>query len=143
MVNHDMNARFETGNLPRVITVLYVEDNKVNAELMTRRLRRENIVVMTAENGKAGIESAMRHVPDLILMDFNLPDINGIEVMRRLQKQEDTASIPVVMVTSSTDVAVRHEAYDAGCRGYLLKPLITVELKMMIERLMQSSSAAV
>ncbi|MEO1442923.1 MAG: response regulator, partial [Chloroflexota bacterium] len=97
MVNHDMNARFETGNLPRVITVLYVEDNKVNAELMTRRLRRENIVVMTAENGKAGIESAMRHVPDLILMDFNLPDINGIEVMRRLQKQEDTASIPVVM----------------------------------------------
>ncbi|MEM6283526.1 MAG: response regulator [Chloroflexota bacterium] len=143
MAEQNIEARYATGELPRLINILYIEDNRMNADLMVRRLRRKNMVVLTSETGREGIESAMRHQPDLILLDFNLPDINGLEVMKRLRKFEDTANIPIVMVTSTTDTAIRHQAYDLGCRGYLLKPIITVELIMMIERVMSKSGAAV
>ncbi len=103
-------------------TVLYVEDNPDSANLVIKTLHREGIAALHAETGNMGFEMAMQHRPDLILMDFNLPDINGVEVMRQLKATPETMNIPVVMLTVDDGYATRSYAHDVGCDGYLVKP---------------------
>jgi DNA-binding response OmpR family regulator len=103
-------------------TVLYVEDDRDSAKLVAKTLHREGIAVLLAENGKDGYKIALQHQPDLILMDFNLPDVNGVEVMRHLKTTADTLHIPVVMLTVDDGHATRHYAHEVGCDGYLVKP---------------------
>ncbi len=77
-----------------VRTVLYVEDNPANLKLVTMLIaRRKDLRLLTAENGNLGVELAQAHLPDVILMDINLPGISGIKVMSILSKDEATASI--------------------------------------------------
>ncbi len=115
-------------------TVLYIEDNLDNADLITRRLHRVGITPLVAENGQEGIVMAMQHHPNLILMDFNLPDIDGVEVMRRLRRNADFADIPIVMVTADTSPATRRKAYEVGCQGYLHKPVNKEDLFAVLRK---------
>ncbi len=105
------------------ITVLYVEDNIVNATLVQKMLRREDIDVIVAETARDGVDAAFEHLPDLILMDYNLPDVNGIEAMKYLKQQPTTANMPVMMLTADASADTRTAAARAGCDGYLLKPI--------------------
>lgn len=103
--------------------ILYVEDNPQNANLLMKRLRDENILVLLAETGREGIEMAHSHYPDLILMDFNLPDINGAEAIKHIRRYHELRQTPIVMLTADITPETYALAVDAGCDGYLLKPV--------------------
>ncbi|MBV9470624.1 MAG: PAS domain S-box protein [Abitibacteriaceae bacterium] len=105
-------------------TVLYIEDNLSNLRLMEYVLsERPEIKLLSAMQGRVGLDLACQHRPDLILLDLHLPDILGDEVLRRLQVTPETKNIPVVMVSAD---ATHHEIarlLDAGAKDYLTKPL--------------------
>lgn len=122
-------------------TVLYIEDNVVNANLVIKQLMPENILVLLAEDGRSGIQSAHAHQPDLILMDFALPDMNGVEVMRQLKRNPNTAHTPVIMLTVDTSDETRAYAYEVGCDDYLNKPISKRDLLHVLERYIGSGVA--
>jgi PAS domain S-box-containing protein len=104
--------------------VLYIEDNLSNLRLIERvLLRRPAVELMTARTGMEGIEMAAQHLPDLILLDLNLPDIDGSEVLPRLQTDPRCSAIPVVVLSADAISGQRDRLLRAGASEYLTKPL--------------------
>ena len=104
--------------------VLYVEDNGSNLRLIERLLqRRSGVRLLTAANGREGLEIARRERPDLILLDSHLPDLSGDEVLAALQADPATDAIPVVVVSADALPASIERMLAAGARDYLTKPL--------------------
>jgi PAS domain S-box-containing protein len=119
--------------------VLYIEDNPSNLRLIERILgRREDIEVVSAMQGRFGIELARQHQPSLILLDLHLPDIGGEEVLRRLVDDPLTASIPVVMVTADATVGQVQRLLSAGAAAYLTKPLDVAQLLGLLDEMLVS-----
>jgi signal transduction histidine kinase len=121
-------------------TVLYVEDNEADFRLVERILaRRPEIELLWAPEGRRGLEMARRHRPDLILLDVHLPDIDGGEVLRRIQDDPSLRNIPVLML--SADVVVEHveRLLAAGARAYLTKPLDFRKLLKVLDQVGQPS----
>jgi two-component system cell cycle response regulator DivK len=108
--------------------VLYVEDNEQNMRLVRKILVHAGYEVLEAIDGYSGLEAAERERPDLILMDVNLPDIDGLEVTARLKRLPTLAHIPVVALTANAMVGDREKALEAGCDGYLPKPVSKADL---------------
>jgi CheY-like chemotaxis protein len=105
-------------------TILYVEDNLSNLRLIEQVLAEQpNIELITAMQGQLGIELARRHSPDLILLDLHLPDLAGWEVLARLQRDESTREIPVVIISADATSRQLKRLMAAGARAYLTKPL--------------------
>ncbi|MEX2577451.1 MAG: response regulator [Verrucomicrobiales bacterium] len=104
-------------------TVLLIEDNEQNRYLATFLLESRGFRVVSATDGLSGIESAKESPPDLILLDIQLPIIDGYEVARRLRAEPGLSRIPVVAVTSYAMSGDREKALRAGCDGYLEKPI--------------------
>ena len=103
--------------------VLYIEDDLVNFTLVERILEfRPALKLMHARCGEAGVELAQAHRPKLILLDLNLPDIHGSEVLRRLQDQPATAKVPVVVLSADATPSQIERLLTAGARNYLTKP---------------------
>jgi CheY-like chemotaxis protein len=103
--------------------VLYIEDDLVNFTLVERILEfRPELKLMHARCGEAGVELAQTHCPKLILLDLNLPDIHGSEVLRRLQDQPATAKVPVVVLSADATPSQIERLLTAGARNYLTKP---------------------
>jgi len=107
--------------------ILYVEDNPQNMRLVRKILMAAGYEVIEATNGLSGIAAAERDKPDLILMDVNLPDINGLEATTRL-KASPSASIPIIALTANAMHGDRENCIAAGCDGYLAKPVMKNEL---------------
>lgn len=104
--------------------ILYVEDNFSNRLLVKRVLESEGFTVLEAETGKDGIQIASTQSPDLILVDINLPDIDGYAITGTLRKMEKIGmSIPIVALTANALHGDRQRALDAGCDGYIPKPI--------------------
>lgn len=103
--------------------ILVVEDNAENQALVTRFLRREGYLVIHAPNGLVGVEKAQTEKPDLILMDLNLPELDGWEATRRIKADPETVKIPVIALTAHAYEADAIKALDAGCDGYETKPV--------------------
>ncbi|MBF0278057.1 MAG: response regulator [SAR324 cluster bacterium] len=103
--------------------VLVVEDNKENMYLIRYILENSGFMVIEARNGLGGIELALAKSPDLILMDIQLPDINGFDAVRRIRESAANGDIPIVAVTSYAMPGDRQKALDAGCNGYIEKPI--------------------
>ena len=104
--------------------MLYVEDNVSNVRLLERLLvHRPNIRLLTTLEGSVGVELARQHRPDLILLDVHMPDLSGFEVLELLRADEQTASIPVVMLSADASHEQIQRFRDAGARDYLTKPL--------------------
>ena len=104
--------------------ILYIEDNFDNRILIKRVLEAEGYTVIEAENGKVGIEKATSIKPDLILMDINLPDIDGYECTARLRKIMNGANrMPIVALTANVMEGDSQKALDAGCDGHIPKPI--------------------
>ena len=103
--------------------LLLVEDNEMNRDMLSRRLKRRGYEVVIAVNGEEGIEVAESEAPDLILMDMSLPVLDGWEATRRLKASPETQSIPVIALTAHAMSDDRQKAMDAGCDDYDTKPV--------------------
>jgi two-component system, cell cycle response regulator DivK len=108
--------------------VLIVDDNERNVKLVRDVLRFAGFRTLAAATGVAGISLATEHVPDVILMDIRLPDMNGTDALRRLKDSEPTASIPIVALTSFAMKGDREHFLAEGFDGYLEKPISVREL---------------
>jgi CheY-like chemotaxis protein len=104
-------------------TVLIVEDNPLNRKLARNALRSREHRVLEAETGEEALELAKSHRPDLILMDLQMPGLDGLEVTRRLKADAATASLPIVAMSASARPEDRDEALAAGCCGHIAKPI--------------------
>ena len=102
--------------------ILIVEDTEDNRQIMRDLLSNAGYEVLEAEDGAAGVAAAERHKPDLILMDIQLPGIDGHEATRRIKAQPALANIPVIAVTSYALSGDEDKARAAGCDGYVTKP---------------------
>ena len=104
-------------------TILIIEDNVQNQYLMQYMLETEGYAVTLATTGIEGIHCAATEKPDLILMDIQLPGMDGLEVTRRIRSDEKGDPVPIVAVTSFAMAGDREKALDAGCTGYIEKPI--------------------
>jgi CheY-like chemotaxis protein len=106
-----------------VPTILLVEDNEMNRDMLSRRLERAGYRVVIAVDGPRGIAAARDEMPDLVLMDMSLPEIDGWEATRRLKQDAATTRIPVIALTAHAMVSDREKALQAGCDDYDTKPV--------------------
>ena len=114
--------------------VLVVEDNPVNLELVTELLEQEGCQVLAAASAEAGLRLALAERPDLVLMDMQLPGISGYEATHQLKANPATAAVPVVGLTSFAMRGDDRKAREAGCDGYLTKPLDTDAFRETLRR---------
>ncbi len=121
--------------------ILYIEDNPGNRTLVQRILLVEDYDVFEAEDGPTGIEIALREKPDLILMDMNLPDIDGKELTRRMRAIPELANIPIIAMTANVMQGDREKTLAAGCSGYIPKPIDVDELPNQIARFLKLKGA--
>jgi two-component system, cell cycle response regulator DivK len=103
--------------------ILYIEDNFANRMLVSRILKVEDYEVLEAEDGPTGIELAMKEKPDLILMDVNLPDIDGYELTMKMREIPELADTPIIAMTANVMQGDREKSLNAGCDGYIPKPI--------------------
>ncbi|HEY8469379.1 MAG TPA: response regulator [Longimicrobiales bacterium] len=108
---------------PRKKTVLLVEDNEDNLVVYRTILDHVGYNVLEARDGEEGVSRAREEHPDLILMDISIPKIDGWEATRRLKADEATRDIPVIALTAHALEEDRERAMEAGCDGYLAKPI--------------------
>jgi signal transduction histidine kinase/CheY-like chemotaxis protein len=109
-------------------TLLYIEDNPANLQLVEELIaRRPDLRLLSAADGNLGIELAREFLPEVILMDINLPGINGIEVMRLLRRDPATAHIPIVALSANVIPSDIKKGLDAGFFRYLTKPIVVNE----------------
>ncbi|MDH5544900.1 MAG: response regulator [Gammaproteobacteria bacterium] len=104
-------------------TALVIEDNANNMELITFILERHGFQTHRATQGMDGVESFMTTTPDLVLLDIQLPDIDGIEVLRILRSLEGTPNTPIIAVSSYALSGEHRRLIEAGCSGYIEKPI--------------------
>ena len=103
--------------------ILVVEDNEKNMYLIGFILRNNGYEVIEARTGEEGVELASKEKPDLVLMDIQLPGIDGLETTKRIRESETAGQIPIVALTSYAMTGDKEKALNAGCTGYLEKPI--------------------
>lgn len=108
---------------PQLPTVLYIEDDPVNMLLVKKLLRVEGIRLLEAPNAWIGITMAQDYQPGLILMDMNMPDMDGYQATARIKRMPDIRHIPVVALTANAMDGDRQRSMDAGCQGHITKPI--------------------
>jgi two-component system, cell cycle response regulator DivK len=114
------------------VKILYIEDNPQNMRLVGKMLRVGGYNMIEAVNALSGVAIAARERPDLILMDINLPDIDGLEATARLKASPQLAHIPVIALTANAMHGDRERFISSGCDGYLAKPVTKNELLNVI-----------
>lgn len=117
-------------------TILYVEDNDDNMFIVHRRLTLAGFDVTVARNGEEGVAMATDMRPDLIVMDLDLPVLNGWDATRRLKAQSATKAIPIIALTAHADPRHRTEALAAGCDEFEEKPVDFRGLVAKIQRIL-------
>ena len=117
--------------------ILLVEDNEMNRDMLKRRLERRGHEVSIAVDGAEGVELATSVKPDLILMDLNLPILDGWEATRQIKANEETSGIPIIALTAHAMAGDQKKALEAGCDDYDTKP---VEFSRLLEK-MENHSA--
>ncbi len=103
--------------------VLVVDDTEANIHLMRFILKENGFEVIEARSGTEGVKLAVQEKPDLILMDIQLPDIDGLEVTKRIRASEADGNIPIIALTSYAMPGDRERIMAAGCTGYISKPI--------------------
>src|SRR5580700_3980382 len=103
--------------------ILLVEDNEMNRDMLSRRLIRRGYQIVTAESGEKALSIVRLEVPDLILMDITLPEMDGWEVARLLKADEITRHIPIIALTARVLMSDQAKAFEVGCDDYDTKPV--------------------
>jgi two-component system, cell cycle response regulator DivK len=116
--------------------ILYVEDNEDNVYMLVRRLERKGFEVLVAPDGEQGVAMARKEHPDLILMDLNMPVLDGWEATRQLKGAPETQAIPVIALSAHAMSGDRERALEAGCDEYDTKPVRMDSLMAKIRTLL-------
>ena len=114
--------------------ILFVEDNEMNRDMLSRRHERKGYQIVIAVDGQQGINLARSERPDLILMDMSLPLIDGWEATRQLKGADDTKGIPIIALTAHAMAEDERRAREAGCNDFDTKP---IELPRLLEKIQQ------
>jgi CheY-like chemotaxis protein len=120
--------------------ILLVEDNEMNRDMLSRRLKRKGYNVISATDGARGLSMAQTEEPDLILMDISLPIMDGLQATRQLKGDPHTRAIPVIALTAHAMAGDREKCLDAGCDDYATKPVEFPQLLAKIESFLDKSS---
>ncbi|MAT92271.1 MAG: two-component system response regulator [Halioglobus sp.] len=115
--------------------VLLVEDNELNRDMLVRRLERAGLQVITAGDGQQALDLMASQRPAVVLMDMNLPVLDGWSASRRAREDERTRDIPIIALTAHAMEADRLSALEAGCDDYATKPVDFPGLLIKIEKL--------
>ncbi|MEE9448571.1 MAG: response regulator [Ignavibacteriaceae bacterium] len=121
--------------------ILVIDDLPENVYMLQDRLEHEGYEVITAYDGKSGIEKARSELPDLILLDIMMPDITGIEVCKTLVADKETSGIPIILVTAKVGVDDTKEGLEAGAFDYIKKPFNRIELIARVKSALRLSEA--
>ena len=116
--------------------ILIVEDNPENMRLLEMTLRAKNYILLKATDGEEALDIAMRERPDLIIMDIQLPKMNGLEVTRRLRNAPAFSHTPIIAITAYAMKGDKERVIESGCDAYLSKPISTRELPEMIAEML-------
>ncbi|MGB2600261.1 MAG: response regulator [Candidatus Omnitrophota bacterium] len=116
--------------------ILVVDDEPLVVKLLATRLEASNYEVISAYDGREGLEKARDEKPDLVIVDLRLPGINGYEICSQLKNDDAFAGIPVIVITGSTDKKDRELAEDASADAYIIKPFDREVLLSKIEELL-------
>jgi len=117
-------------------TILYVEDNEMNRKIVRDLLKRTTYQLVEAHDGEAGVAKALEIKPDLILMDIQLPKLNGMDATRQLRANPAIANTPIVTITSFALAGDEQKAKEAGATAYLAKPYSPFDLLNLIRKLL-------
>jgi CheY-like chemotaxis protein len=120
--------------------ILLVEDNEENRDALSRRLKRRGYEVILACDGQQGVDLARSEAPDLVLMDLNLPTLDGWEATRQLRALPETRVLPVIALTAHAIAGDREKALEAGCSDYHTKPVELPRLLEQIEALLKKAA---
>ena len=121
-------------------TILYVEDNPDNRNLIRRVLEAEGYALIEASNASAALSTLENGNPDLILMDINMPDMDGYTLTARIRSMPAHTHVPIVAVTANVMRGDREKSLEAGCDGYIQKPIDIDTLPQQIERFMRNAN---
>ena len=117
-------------------TALVIEDDDNNMELITFILESNGYQFIKAETGKRGIELALETSPDFIILDIQLPDMNGLEVLQSIRASKANGDIPVIAMTSFAMTGDREKMLSAGCNGYIEKPIDPAKVIEQIQEIL-------
>ncbi len=117
--------------------ILIVEDNPQNMRLIEMTLETGGYTLLKAVDGEEGLEMATRQRPDLIIMDIQLPKMNGLEVVRILRQKPEFDRVPIIAITAYAMKGDEEKSLEAGCNAYLPKPINTRELPKIIAKMLQ------
>lgn len=120
--------------------VLVVEDNEMNRDMLARRLQRRGYEVIVSVDGEDGVNKARSDSPDIILMDMDLPVLDGWAATRQLKASPETQSIPVIALTAHAMAGDREKALEAGCDDYDTKPVEFSRLTQKMDMLLGKGS---
>jgi two-component system cell cycle response regulator DivK len=122
-------------------TILYVEDNEYNRKLVRQLLSRTSYRLIEALDGETGLDLARKELPNLILMDVQLPKLSGLDATRALKADSRTSDIPIIVITSFALSGDREKATQAGANGYLAKPYSPRELLALVRKFLPESES--
>ena len=117
-------------------TILYVEDNEMNRQIVRDLLKRTKYQLVEAHDGEAGVAKALEIKPDLVLMDIQLPKLSGLDATRKLRADPATATTPIVTITSFALSGDDVKAKEAGATAYMAKPYSPRDLLALIRKLL-------
>ena len=124
-------------------TILIVEDEQDIRELLVYNLQKEGYATLDCGDGKAGLEAARSKLPDLILLDLMLPGLDGLSVCRELERDRNTASIPIIMLTAKGEEMDRVVGLELGAEDYMVKPFSVRELLLRTRNILKRHSRPV
>lgn len=124
------------------VTVLVVDDMAANRSVLCRQLELNHYNAISVDSGEAALELLTRARPDIVLLDYMMPNMNGIEVLRRLRADPATADLPVIMVTARAENEATIEALEAGADDYVTKPIDFAVLRARIDSHLQKQGNA-
>lgn len=123
--------------MPRI---LIIEDNEENREALARRLQRRGYDIVVAGDGQQGVEMAKSEKPDLVLMDMNMPILDGWRASQMIRTDPDTEQLPIIGLTAHALEGDREKALQAGCSDYHTKPVEFSQLMTQIELLIRNGA---
>jgi two-component system cell cycle response regulator DivK len=141
MAVRSSNSSRQTGELKgralyRPATILIVEDSTDTRNVLSFSLIRNGYKVVTAVNGEEAMEVALSSRPDLILMDLNMPQMNGLEATAHIREHEELRKVPILAVTAYDTYGMKEAALEAGCNGYIKKPIDFKRLDNILRRIL-------
>lgn len=120
-------------------TILVVDDEEDLRQSVADALESQGYRVVVAADGREGIDDAVTHLPDLILVDYRMPEVDGVQFLRNLRAHEEVKNTPVMIVTVDPQLELRKSATDLGIQGFLVKPFSMSELVQCVRNLLQTN----